>query len=175
MHFCIKVLLFIFITHSLQAQNLQDIQTFEANFTQTIRSPSGKKISYRGILHIHEPSLVRWQYITPIEKFVYIKKYTITIIEPDLEQVVVTKLDKEINVLELLKQATLISQNTYSSNFNNIQYILTLKNNLLENIQYKDELENEVIITFKKVHQNHKIDNSIFKFTIPHDYDVIKK
>ena len=61
------------------------------------------------------------------------------------------------------------------SNFNNIQYILTLKNNLLENIQYKDELENQINITFKKVQQNHKIDNSIFKFTIPYDYDVIKK
>lgn len=172
----IKTILFLYLTtFSLYANNFGNIKTFEAEFTQTIQNPSGTKVHYDGVLHIKEPNTIRWQYKKPIEKFVYIKKYTITIIEPELEQAIITKLDKEINILALLKTAKKISTNIYLSKFNNVDYTIELTNNLLKRISYKDELENNVIIDFKKVQQNHLIEDKIFKFRIPYDYDVIKK
>lgn len=170
-----KLFLLLVVTIHLNANNFQDIKTFEANFTQTIQNPSGTEVFYNGLIHIKEPNSVLWEYKKPINKSVYVKKYTITIIEPELEQAVVTKLDKEINFLGLLKKATKISNNKYLSVFNNISYTLTLQNNLLTNIQYKDELENNINIEFKNVVQNHTIDDKVFKFTIPYEYDVIKK
>lgn len=169
------IIFYSMIILSLNANDFENIQTFEANFTQTITNPSGNKVSYSGALHIQEPNLIRWQYIDPIKKFVYIKKYTIVIIEPDLEQAIVTTIDKEINILNLLKTSEKISDNIYISTFNNTQYTLTLNNELLKKISYKDELENSVNIYFKNIKQNHTINKSIFKFYIPSHYDIIKK
>tara|TARA_B110000046_G_C12989328_1_gene397122 strand:+ start:366 stop:878 length:513 start_codon:yes stop_codon:yes gene_type:complete len=160
---------------SLCANDFKDIQTFEANFTQTITNPSRNKVSYSGILHIQEPNFIRWEYIKPIKKFVYIKKYTIVIIEPELEQAIVTKIDKEINILNLLKTSQKISDEMYISTFNNTKYTLTINNKLLKKISYKDELENSINIYFKNIKQNHTIHKNIFKFYIPVDYDIIKK
>lgn len=174
--FFLKMMIFYsMIILSLNANDFNNIKTFEANFTQTITNPSGNKVSYAGILHIQEPNLIRWQYIKPIKKFVYIKKHIITIIEPELEQVIVSKFDKEINILNLLKTAKKISDEIYISTFNNTKYILTLNNTLLKKISYKDALENSVNIYFNTIKQNHTINKSIFKFYIPSHYDIIKK
>jgi outer membrane lipoprotein carrier protein len=167
-------ILSIFIV-SLQANSFENIKTFKANFKQTITNPSGKDAIYKGQIHIKEPTFIKWHYEEPITKFVYVKKYTVTIIEPDLEQVIVTKLNKEINILTLLKNAKKITPTQYLSNFNNTDYIITLKDNTLSTITYKDELENNVSISFTNVKQNISIDDTVFKFFIPLEYDVIKK
>ena len=170
----IIIILFILKT-SIIANDFQNLKSFEASFTQTITNASGNQVIYNGTLHILEPNKIKWQYQNPIEKSVYIKKYTVTIIEPELEQVIITKLDKEINILNLLKNAKAISNNTYLSHFNNVDYSLQLKGNILTQISYQDEIENDVIISFKNVLLNHKIDLDTFKFYIPSDFDIIKK
>ena len=165
----------IVTTTFLFANDFKDLKTFEASFTQKITNPSGNEVSYNGLIFIKEPNKIKWQYNDPIEKFVYIKKYTVTIIEPELEQIIVTNLNKEINIINLLKNAQEVSKNKYKSNFNNIDYFLTLNENQLQNISYKDELENDVIISFFDVKQDEKIDDAVFKFMIPDYYDVIRK
>ncbi|MGB3751425.1 MAG: LolA-like outer membrane lipoprotein chaperone [Arcobacteraceae bacterium] len=157
------------------ANDFRDLKTFEASFTQKITNPSGNEVAYNGLIFIKEPNKIKWQYNDPIKKFVYIKKYTVTIIEPELEQIIVTNLDKEINIINLLKNAQEISINEYKSNFNNIEYSLTLKNGQLQKISYQDEIENDVVISFFDVKQNEKIDDEVFKFIIPDYYDVIRK
>ncbi len=42
-------------------------------------------------------------------------------------------------------------------------------------IKYKDKLENDVEIKFSNVVQNGEIADGIFKFTVPSNYDVIRK
>ena len=86
-----------------------------------------------------------------------------------------TKIDNEINILALLKKAKKISQNSYISWFNNIEFNISLHNNRLKSISYKDELENNVFIEFTQVKQNDIIEDEIFKFQIPYHYDLIKK
>jgi len=157
------------------ANDFRDLKTFEATFTQKITNSSGNEVTYNGLIFIKEPNKIKWQYNDPIEKFVYIKKYTVTIIEPELEQIIVTNLKKEINIINLLKNAQEISKNEFRSNFNNIDYFLTLENDQLQKISYKDEIENDVVILFFDVKQGEKIDDEVFKFTIPDYYDVIKK
>ncbi len=171
-----NIIIYCLISYStLFSNDFLDVKTFEASFTQTIINPSGNKVRYNGLLHIQEPNQIKWEYKNPIEKFVYVKKNSVTIIEPELEQAIVTQIDQEINILNLLKNAKKISTDTYLSLFNNVEYTLTLDNTKLVKITYKDEIENSVIITFKNVQQNHKINKDIFLFTIPFEFDIIKK
>jgi len=169
-------IVFLLISNTVLFSNdLQDVKTFEASFTQTIINPSGNEVKYTGLLHIQEPDKIKWQYKDPIEKLVYVKKNSVTIIEPELEQAIITKIDQEINILNLLKNAKKTSDNNYLSLFNNVEYSLTIENKKLTKIAYKDEIENNVIITFTNVQQNHSIAKDIFLFTIPFEFDIIKK
>lgn len=171
-----NIIIFLFILNTtLIANDFKNLKTFEASFTQTITNSSGNEVKYEGLLYIQEPDKIKWIYQNPIEKFVYIKKNRVTIIEPELEQAIVTQLDKEINILNLLKNSQKISGNLFLSHFNNIDYSLTLENKKLKQISYKDELENDVLISFEKIQQNHKIDQKIFNFLIPLEFDIIKK
>ena len=85
------------------------------------------------------------------------------------------ELDKEINILNLLKNAKKISIDTFISDFNNVSYSLIIQNNKLKQISYKDEIENDVVILFTNVKQNHTINQKVFKYFIPFDFDIIKK
>ena len=171
-----NIIILLFISNTtLFSADFQNIKTFEASFTQTIINPSGNEVKYTGLLHIQEPDKIKWQYNDPIQKFVYIKKNSVTIIEPELEQAIITKIEEEINILNLLKNAKKISENSYISLFNNVEYSLTLKNKKLQKISYKDEIENNVIISFTNVQQNHKINKDTFLFFIPFEFDIIKK
>ena len=119
--------------------------------------------------------MIVWKYSDPIEKYVYITNTEVTIIEPELEQAIVTKLQKEINILKLLKNAEKITNNTYRSEAYNNIYILSIKNNQLTQIKYKDEIDNKITIKFDNIKQNEDIANAIFKYHIPFEYDVIRK
>ena len=171
-----NLIIFLCISQaSLFSNELLSVKTFEASFTQSIVNPSGNEVKYDGVLYIQEPDIIKWQYKTPIEKLVYVKKKSVTIIEPELEQAIVTKIDQEINIINLLKNATKISKNNYLSLFNNVEYSLTIENSKLTKIAYKDEIENNVMISFANIQQNHKIDQNVFRFSIPMHFDIIKK
>jgi outer membrane lipoprotein carrier protein len=167
--------IFIFVL-SLSANNdIENIDTFEASFSQSIVNSSGKEILYDGEIFIKQPSNILWRYLDPIEKLVYINNRNVTIIEPDLEQAIISKLEKEINILELVQTAVKIDNNLYKSTLDNKEYILLIKDNKLTQIKYLDDIENKVTISFNKIKQNQNISPEIFKFNIPYDYDIIKK
>ena len=151
------------------------MKSFEASFIQTITNPSGNIVKYSGLIYIQETNKIKWQYQDPIEKLVFIDKNLVTIIEPELEQAIITKIDQEINILNLLKDANKISKNNYVSQYNSIKYSLKLIAGKLTQISYQDELENNIVISFKNIKQNHQIPAKIFKFSIPLDFDIIKK
>ena len=168
------IILPYFIT-ILFANNLKDINSFEATFKQSIINSANKEIIYTGKIYIKKPLQILWQYNEPIEKFVFIKDEYVTIIEPELEQAIISKLDKEFNILELLSNATKISDSQYLTTFNNIQYNLTIIDNKLQQISYKDTIDNDIFISFSNVHQNQSIPNKTFEFQIPKEYDIIRK
>jgi len=163
------------ICSSLSANNIEDIKTFEANFSQIITNSSNKKIIYSGKIYMQEPSKLVWKYQTPIIKNVYMDKDFAIIDEPELEQAIFTSLKKEINIVTLLKNAKQIKENLYEASMYETKYKIALKNRRIKTINYKDELENKIEIVFTNILQNHDINESIFKFIPPFDYDIIRK
>ncbi len=159
----------------LFALDFRDKTSFEASFEQSIVNSSNSEILYGGKLFIKEPSQVLWRYETPIQKDVYINDTEVVIIEPELEQVIVSRLQKELNILKLLNDAKKINENKYEADLYDTKYFLEIKDNELEKISYKDELDNSVTISFKNIRSNHQIPNEVFKYTIPNDYDILRK
>lgn len=158
-----KVLISLFlIISTIFASN---IQTYQANFTQIITNPSKKAIEYNGELYIKQPSKMLWQYKTPILKNVYMNKLKIIIDEPELEQAIFTKLTDEINLIDFLNNPDLVDD----------KYTLTFEQNKLIKIQYDDEMENNIVVSFTNIIVNQKIADQLFQFIAPLDYDIIKK
>lgn len=164
-----------FLSANVVANDLFDIKSFEADFEQTVFNASNKKIAYSGKVFIKEPSRILWRYSDPIIKNVYVIANTAIVDEPELEQAIYTRLENEINVLQLLKKSVKKSQNLYETMINNVKYVLTLENNQIKQIDYKDELENKVSIKFTNIKQNQPIVDDTFRFIPPEYYDIIKK
>ncbi|MBT0883582.1 outer-membrane lipoprotein carrier protein LolA, partial [Campylobacter sp. 2018MI13] len=117
-----------------------------------------------------------WQYLNPDEKKVYITKNEVVIIDDDLEQVIISK--EQIDLANILKNVSLYEKKEdfviYKAKYDNIIYYVKVLNNLLTNISYKDELDNQVSIDFINSKINLKINDDIFKYSIPKNYDVIR-
>ncbi len=165
---------FIFLG-MLHANVIDKITTFEASFTQSIVNSSNKEILYTGTIKVKEPSLMLWNYNSPIEKLVYINQSKVMIVEPDLEQVIVSTLDKEINILELVQDAVKVSKDTYLTTLNDREYTIKIINKILTMIKYQDEIDNNITITFDNIKQNKQIESSVFYYNIPHSFDIIRK
>ena len=170
-----KLILLIFIlVNTIFANSFKDIKTLEAVFVQTIINSSNKKIKYRGKIDIKAPYFVVWSYEDPLKQ-VFIIKDEVTIVEPELEQAIYTKLDKEVNILQLLQNAKYISKDKYQATLYDIDYTILLKDNILKSILYKDQMENNIQINFYHVKQNLQLDDMIFEPNIPEDFDIIRK
>ncbi len=160
-----KILIIVFmLIVNLLSSNF-NIQTYQANFIQLITNPSNRTISYEGNIYIKQPTKMLWQYKTPIEKYVYMNKLKIIIDEPELEQAIFTQLTDEINLIDFLNNPDLVDD----------KYRLTFKEELLTQIQYSDEMENNIIVKFTNIKINEKIADQLFQFIAPLDYDIIKK
>lgn len=166
---------FILVVFYANASNLKDIKSYQASFTQSIVNSSNKEIRYNGTIYIKQPSSVLWKYNDPIIKNVYIISNRVIVVEPDLEQAIISRLKEEINIFDLLKNPTKISKNKYEATIYDKKYILTIINNKLTQINYSDEIDNKVTIYFKNIKQNHEISDDTFKFKIPNSYDIIRK
>jgi outer membrane lipoprotein carrier protein len=152
-----------------------DYKTFKSDFTQNITNPSGKTITYSGDIVANDNNMYIWTYNEPIVKQVYIIQNDVIINEPELEQTIYTTLNTQINLFQLIKEAKQISQHEYISIFNEIEYTLYLKDDLLQSIAYKDEIDNKVSIIFKNQQINQKIDSKIFLFDPNPNFDIIKQ
>ncbi|NVJ53516.1 MAG: outer-membrane lipoprotein carrier protein LolA [Campylobacteraceae bacterium] len=172
-----KLLLFVIITFSnlLALDELKEIKTFQADFTQTVTNESGKAISYNGKVFIKNNDRVLWKYISPIKKNVFLLNDIVVIDEPELEQVIYTKLKEELNILSILQGSKKLSKNRYESFFYNRKYELVINENKINEVSYKDELDNSIVIKFENVVQNEEIPEDFFRFIPPSHYDIIKK
>ena len=170
------VLSSIFI-NSFASNDIRDLDSFQANFVQSITSDSKNVIEYKGEVFIKKSGKILWKYKTPVIKNVYIDNNYALVDEPELEQAILTQLEDEINIIKLLNSSKKIGENSYITNIDDIDYsIKTSKNeNKIEEIRYKDKLENSVLIVFSNAVQNGEISDEIFKFEIPDYYDVIRK
>ena len=169
-----KLLLLILTLISLHANSLH-FKTFQSSFLQTIMDENSKKITYTGKIYIEGESKALWHYMAPIEKKLYFINKRLTIIEPVLEQIIMREIQEDINIYSILKSAKKVDKRTYKGTYNGKAYILHVQNNVVEDLEYKDNFDNRVVITFENQKVDKTLPKDIFSIKIPEDFDVIRE
>jgi outer membrane lipoprotein carrier protein len=167
----------LFCVSSIASNDIRDLDSFKASFVQVITSNSQNKIEYKGEVFIKKSGKILWKYKTPVVKNVYINNDFAIVDEPELEQAIYTQLESEINIIKLLNGSKKVNENSYTTNIDDVDYLIKTSkdDNKISYIKYKDKLENDVEIKFTNVAQNGEIQDEIFKFVVPSNYDVIRK
>ena len=154
----------------------ENIQSFEADFVQTITDETGKVLTYKGKMHTKRPSFVLWDYTEPARaaKKLYMNKTRAVLVQPLLEQATISQLNNDMNFFEILASAKMVDQTHYKARYKKIDFILKEENGVIISLSYQDELENDILITFSKQRQNRPIEDSLFTPKVPQDYDIIR-
>ncbi len=168
-----KYIILLQILFNLSVAALIDVKSFKADFKQVVTDDKGKQLLYDGHIQATNPKYALWQYMTPIEKSIYITPNKITIIEPEIEQVLIRNLSSDFDFFRMIKYAKKISENSYVTFLNDSKYTIRIKDDLIDSISYIDEFGNTVEITFKNQFQNIEISKEIFTPLIPKNYDII--
>ena len=152
----------------------ENTTTMQADFTQTITNDKNNTITYSGEMLAKRPNLTKWHYSEPVEKTVYITTSNVTVIEPELEQVIIKQLENAIDILAILSTATKVTENQYNAYYHAKLYHIGLESNEIRSISYNDAFDNLVTITFTKRKINTPIDDERFYPSIPEDFDIIR-
>ncbi|PAF50606.1 LolA-like outer membrane lipoprotein chaperone [Helicobacter sp. 13S00477-4] len=153
----------------------QNIQSFRSDFSQIIESQEGRKVSYSGNIEAKAPNLVKWTYLKPLKKEIFIRGEDVVIYEPSLYQATISHLKQKTDFLSILKKATLQKDGRYRSDIGHNSYFLTLKNGKPYSLEFIDELENKIYIEFKKVLINSNINDKDFIFIPKEGIDIIQQ
>jgi len=151
-----------------------DYESFEANFVQTVKNKSGKKIVYSGRLAAKKPSLALWEYTKPVKKSVFVNDESVIIYEPELSQAKYLKKRNSISLESILKKAKPEGKDEYSAKDGDTTYRFSVSSGMIEKLTYKDSLENDTEIIFSNRKKNIPIANKSFEFTPTPDIDIIK-
>ncbi len=168
-----KIILFLSIFFLNIYANIFDFRTLSSDFVQTITNEQNSTIAYTGSFYATNRQIALWIYKTPIKKKVYFIKNKVVIIEPELEQAIITNLKNSPNFATIIKGAKKISKDRYVANYEDTNYYIDVKDNEISSISYKDKLENRVDIRLKNVEKNIVLDDALFKLNIPKDYDIV--
>lgn len=166
-------LIAIFLATNLFA-SLDNINSFKADFTQSITDEKRKTITYYGDVLASKPQNAKWSYIKPVKKIVYMDSYEVTIVEPEIEQVLIRRLDANFDFFKMIANAKKISEGVFVAEHKNTKFTITKKGSLIESISYIDEFENRVKIVFKNQKQNEKIDLKFFTPSYPLSFDIVR-
>ena len=168
----ISMLSLLYISN-IYALELSTIKTFESRFEQVISSTK-KDLKYTGSIFLKSPSNGLWIYDKPNKK-IFLSQKNIIIEETALEQVIIAKMENDINIIEIIKNAKHISPNEYSAKVGSKIFSIKTSQNEIFSISYKDEFEHDVQIIFKNQKINQPLPNKIFDYNIPDGFDVIRR
>ncbi|MCI6988303.1 MAG: LolA-like outer membrane lipoprotein chaperone [Campylobacter sp.] len=172
-----RILIFSLFFALFSFANELNFDSLQGKFTQIIKSKDSS-IEYSGTFTLQNlgEQKALWNYFKPNPKTVYFSSSKVTIIEPDLEQVIITKLDKTPNLTVILNNAQKTGEDgIYKAKFDDTIYTIKFSNSLPQNIYYTDKLDNEVSINLSEVSKNLAIDASIFEPNIPSNFDIINQ
>ena len=172
---------------------LENTQTLEANFQQTLRAHDGEILQQtEGEFYLNRPAKFRWNYKSPYEQVIVSDGERIWIYDVDLQQVTVqkqssglpatpmalledsSKLHKNFNVLPLdehdgVYRLKLLSK-TKEADFGEI--VVGLDDKGLRFMQLHDQFEQVTDIVFSDINTNKKLAKEIFEFIPPEGVDV---
>lgn len=168
-----KIIVFLCLLKALlSGVELNEIESFEAQFTQTLTSQN-QEIVYEGEIYIQAPSNALWRYIKPIPKDIYIQESTSIIYEPKLQQAIISNIQENLNILSLIKQAKKIDKNTYEAKVAGVIYTILAQDGIPKEIAFMDALENKIHIVFKNIKINALENENIFDFNPSSGIDII--
>jgi outer membrane lipoprotein carrier protein len=202
---CIVLLTALFLQTNGHAENsamvrlnqlLANTQTMRADFTQTILDNNAKPLQKAvGKMALLRPGKFRWEVLRPTAQLVVANGLRLWIYDPDLEQVTIRLISKEMGETPALLLSN--TQETLERNFTvregedsltGIQwFVLTPKNqnSMLAAIKLgfvdhrimamflEDHLGHTTVIEFKHVSVNAALPSSLFVFRVPANVDVI--
>ncbi len=152
-----------------------NLQSFQADFVQTITDEEKKVLTYTGTITSKRPSLVLWHYTDPVNKKIYVNEKRAVIVEPELEQAIIKQLHGEIDFFGILASAVYVDSTHYKASYKGIDFLLKEVNGVIESLSYTDQLENKVLITFSKQKQNRPLEDTVFTPKVPKYFDIIRE
>ncbi|WP_081714871.1 LolA-like outer membrane lipoprotein chaperone [Helicobacter fennelliae] len=167
-----KILVFILSINLLYGFG-ENIKSIEADFTQQTKSQDST-LTYKGHFYAKSNSKAKWIYTAPTHKEIYINDTLTIVYEPLLEQATIGKSRNNIDFLHILQQAKQIDKQTYNTTFENTTYTLTTKDNLPYTLEFHDEFDNQITITFSHIQINQTMQDEIFTFVPPPHIDIIQ-
>lgn len=173
------------------ASLLDTIKSMQASFKQTVTANSGKVLQRTtGQLTIARPNKFRWVTANPTEQIIIADGKQLWIYDKDLEQVTVKPQQKSLrdspaaflsgNAASVLEQYAVKKQNdvfllTPKGNEAQFQQVsLVFVNQLLKQMNLRDNMGQTTEILFVKMDINNKIGNNVFHFIPPSGVDVIR-
>lgn len=168
-----KLFITLFITYTTLFAGVFDFQSISSDFKQTITNEENTKIIYEGSLYASTNSKALWIYKKPVDKKIYFNQKQVVIIEPELEQVIITNLDNVPNLTQILRSSTKIDKNNYQATYDSMKYDIKINNDIISSISYQDKLENSIVIELFNQEVDTFIDDVLFEAIIPDGYDVL--
>ena len=166
----LAIISFIFLAYG---EMLSLPKEFKCDFVQKIISPEETSITYKGRIYFKEPHFLKWEYIEPVDKKIYITNNKVTIFEPSLSQAIIKDLSNELSLKYIVENSIKVEDGMYKSSIESKDYFLEFKDNVIKKISFIDELQNSVIIDFINVIENIELEKSIFIFEGGEDIDII--
>lgn len=172
-----KILLMMILpcfTAILAFGNNLEFNTLSADFSQTVSSKN-KTITYTGSFTANSKYGAFWHYKKPVEKFIYFNIGRITIIEPSLEQAIITDIKDTPDIRAILSNAKETNKDRFECDLDGTHYILRVRGGVPVQINYTDKLSNNVTILLKNAKKNQPIDEHLLEPKIPSNYDVLSE
>ncbi|GHP59294.1 outer-membrane lipoprotein carrier protein [Helicobacter pylori] len=156
-------------TLSKEEEVLQHLQSFSANFKQVLKNE--KPLVYYGVLKAKAPSWALWVYEKPLKKEIYMNDKEVVVYEPNLFQATITPLKDKTDFFTILKHLKKQDDGSFKTTINKTTYRLVFKDGKPFSLEFKDEMNNLVTITFSQTEINPTIANEIFVFK-PKDENI---
>lgn len=169
-----KQLLIPIFCSTLAFASLSDIHSFKADFTQSVTDDKNTTLRYSGHIQAQKPQNALWNYLKPIQKDVFINIFKVTVIEPEIEQVIIRETESSFDFFMMVKNAIKLEENLYEARYKDAIFLIRTNKKTIESISYKDEFENNVLISFENQQQNIQIDEVTFIPEFPEDFDIVR-
>jgi outer membrane lipoprotein carrier protein len=160
---------------SLWGNNLKAFKTIQSDFVQKVTNDQHKTITYTGQFYATHDKKALWVYEKPVTKKIYFNDTKVIIIEPELEQAIITNLENTPNIAQLITQAKEIAKNTYATSFMETTYTIYATPTSIDKVTYNDKLDNHVEILFSNQSTNLFLEDSLFQADIPLGFDLIRQ
>ncbi len=159
----------------LFAGSLEAFKTIQSDFVQNVTNDQNKTIHYEGKFYATKDKKALWIYDKPVAKKIYFNDTKVVIIEPELEQAIITTLENTPNIAQLMREAKEVSPNHYQTSFMETVYTIVATPSVIKSVTYKDKLDNHVEILFGEQSINLFLDDILFVPEIPMGYDRIRQ